>query len=174
MAAAGAGRRAVVLGRVAAGVCRSGSVHRPCAGRAQAAVRHVGHRQPSAGAGGRAHPSPRRRPGTGAVPVTAAVQAPEFDPAAALAEGRAVGRVVALASGLLMLLDEHGITGRLPLDARAQTSRLRHAVKLAVQTAATTMAAPAPARPDRAGELGAWLAAQPWAKPDPGPLGWAY
>ncbi len=50
--------------------------------------------------------------------MTAAVQTPELTPATA-ADSRAVGRVVELASGLLMLLDEHGITGRLPLDARA-------------------------------------------------------
>ncbi len=105
----------------------------------------------------------------------AAVQAPQLSPAAG--EDRTVGRVVELASGLLMLLDEHGITGRLPLDARAQTSRLRHAVKLAVQ--ATTAAPssrssrpPAPTLPDPAGELQAWIAAQPWAQP--GPVGWVY
>src|SRR6266704_2096092 len=84
----------------------------------------------------------------------ATVQARELYPAAAVAENRAVGRVVELASGLLMLLDEHGITGRLPLDARAQASRLRHAVKLA-------------------GQLREWIAAQPWAT-DWGPVGWVY
>jgi len=106
--------------------------------------------------------------------VTAAAQTPTL--AVAAAEGsRAVGRVVELASGLLMLLDEHGITGQLPLDARAQTSRLRHAVKLAIRT---TTAAPSP-RPrapvpsDPAGELRAWIAAQPWAA-DSGPQGWVY
>jgi len=62
--------------------------------------------------------------------VTAAAELPR-DPAAG-ARGRAEGRVVELASGLLMLLDAHRITGRLPLDARAQAARLRHAVKLAV------------------------------------------
>jgi hypothetical protein len=110
--------------------------------------------------------------------VTAAVQTPEFTPATAVADSRAVGRVVELASGLLMLLDEHGITGRLPLDARAQASRLRHAVKLAVQA---TTAAPssrisrpsAPALRDPAGALQAWIASQPWAT-DAGPLGWVY
>jgi hypothetical protein len=107
--------------------------------------------------------------------VTAAVQAPEIKPAAALAGGRAVGRVVELASGLLMLLDEHGITGRLPLDARAQASRLRHAVKRAVQATTATSSAsrpPAPASPDPAVQLRAWIAAQPWAQP--GPEGWVY
>ncbi len=107
--------------------------------------------------------------------MTAAAQLPH-DPAPA-AQLRAEGRVVELASGLLMLLDEHGITSRLPLDARAQASRLRHAVKLAVQTAATRSSSSPlrpPARPDPAVVLGAWLAAQPWAQPDPGPLGWVY
>ncbi len=104
----------------------------------------------------------------------ATVQTPELEPATA-GEGRAVGRVVELASGLLMLLDEHGITGRLPLDARAQTSRLRHAVKLAVQATATTGSAArlsAPTSPNPAGELRAWIASQPWAQP--GPVGWVY
>jgi hypothetical protein len=76
--------------------------------------------------------------------VTAAVELPAGT-AASAAENRAVGRVVELASGLLMLLDEHGITGRLPVGARAQASRLRHAVKLAVQTAAARSSeSPAP------------------------------
>jgi hypothetical protein len=108
--------------------------------------------------------------------VTAAVELPTVTPAAA-GEGRMVGRVVELASGLLMLLDEHGITGRLPLDARAQTSRLRHAVKLAIQATAPAPASrrsrPAPtSSPDPAVQLRAWIAAQPWAQP--GPVGWVY
>ncbi len=94
----------------------------------------------------------------------------------AAGEDRTVGRVVELASGLLMLLDEHGITGRLPLDARAQASRLRHAVKLAVQANAAPSSRssrpPAPALPDPAAKLQAWIAAQPWAQP--GPVGWVY
>ncbi len=111
--------------------------------------------------------------------MTAAVELPH-NPAATvegrLAEGRAAGRVVELASGLLLLLDEHGISGRLPTDARAQVGRLRHAVKLAVQTAAGP-AMPPPAAPVGAGPgelLRGWLATQVWAKPDPGPLGWVY
>jgi hypothetical protein len=110
--------------------------------------------------------------------VTAAVQTPELAPATAVADSRAAGRVVELASGLLMPLDEHGITGRLPLDARAQASRLRHAVKLAVQ--ATTAAPnsrssrPSPAAlPDPARALQAWISSQPWAI-DSGPEGWVY
>ncbi len=99
-----------------------------------------------------------------------------LSPAALVADGRTVGRVVELASGLLMLLDEHGITGRLPLDARAQAGRLRHAVKLAVQATAAPSSRSsrpsAPALPDPAGELQAWIAAQPWAQP--GPVGWVY
>src|SRR6266545_6703193 len=109
--------------------------------------------------------------------MTAAVELPH-DPAAAMAEGRAAGRVVELASGLLMLLDEHGITGRLPLDARAQASRLRHAVKLVIQATAaastTRTSRPAPASADPTGELQAWTASQPWAQPDPGPIGFVY
>ncbi len=105
--------------------------------------------------------------------MTAAVGLPR-DPAAA--EGRSVGRVVELASGLLMLLDEHGIAGGLPLDARAQVGRLRHAVKLAVQAAAPT-ATRRPAPPVGASSaelLRGWLAVQAWARPDRGPLGWVY
>jgi hypothetical protein len=109
--------------------------------------------------------------------VTAAVELPTGTPASA-AEDRTVGRVVELASGLLMLLDEHGITGRLPVDARAQASRLRHAVKLAVQTAAARSSGSppwplAPASPDPAVQLREWIAAQPWAT-DWGPVGWVY
>ncbi len=108
--------------------------------------------------------------------MTAAVELPR-DPATGM-DGRAVGRVVELASGLLMLLDAHRITGRLPLDAQTQAARLRHAVKLAVQATAAApslrASAPAPTPPDRAGELLAWIASQPWAQPDPGPVGWVY
>jgi hypothetical protein len=79
---------------------------------------------------------------------------------------------VSLASGFLMLLDEAGVTGRLPLNARAQASRLRHAVKVAVQTSASVAPQPTPALPDPAEELRAWIASQPWAQP--GPVGWVY
>jgi hypothetical protein len=84
--------------------------------------------------------------------------------------------VVELASGLLMLLDEHRITGRLPMDVRVQTIRLRHAVKLAVRATAPVLTPPAPpATPSSTGELlRGWLASQAWANPDPGPLGWVY
>jgi hypothetical protein len=86
-------------------------------------------------------------------------------------------RLAQVASGLLMLLDEHRLTGRLPLEVQVQTSRLRHAVKLAVQaeTAHRPRLAPPPPAvgPDpAAAALRAWIAAQPWAKP--GPLGWVY
>jgi hypothetical protein len=81
--------------------------------------------------------------------------------------------VVELASGLLMLLDSHGITGRLPLDARAQAGRLRHAVKLAVQArGASSSSALPPATGSPGDALRAWIAAQPWA--EPGPQGWVY
>jgi hypothetical protein len=86
-------------------------------------------------------------------------------------------RLVELASGLLMLLDAYRLTGRLPLDIQVQTSRLRHAVKLAVQAeAARTTPLPQPAPPptgrDQAAALRAWIASQPWAQP--GPVGWVY
>ena len=104
--------------------------------------------------------------------MTAAVDLPR-DPAASV-QARAEGRVVELASGLLMLLDAHRITGRLPLDAQAQAARLRHAVKLAVQATAAASGTSPPALPDPARDLRTWIATQPWAQPDPGPVGWVY
>jgi hypothetical protein len=88
-------------------------------------------------------------------------------------DGHAAGWVVELASGLLMLLDAHRITGRLPLDAQTQAARLRHAVKLAVQAtaAASSTRPPALVPPDPARELRAWIAAQPWGAAGPGPGG---
>ena len=57
-------------------------------------------------------------------------------------------RLVELASGLLMLMDAHRLTGRLPLEVQVQVSRLRHVVKLAVQAeAARTTIRPHPRRP---------------------------
>jgi hypothetical protein len=105
--------------------------------------------------------------------VTAAV---DLSPSAG--ELRAEQRVASVASGLLMLLDQHRLTGRLPRDVQVQAARLRHAVKLTIQaTAARSHAAtlPLPAAlpdPDPAGLLRAWIAAQPWAQP--GPQGWVY
>ena len=87
-------------------------------------------------------------------------------------------RVVEVASGLLLLLDAHRLTGRLPLEVQVQASRLRHAVKLAVQAEAARTAALAPApHPSAAMEpagaaLRAWIASQPWVQP--GPVGWVY
>ena len=85
-------------------------------------------------------------------------------------------RLVEIASGLLLLLDAHRLTGRLPLDVQVQASRLRHAVKLAVQAEAARTAplppAPAVAGRDQAAALQAWIAAQPWVQP--GPVGWVY
>jgi hypothetical protein len=85
-------------------------------------------------------------------------------------------RLVELASGLLMLLDAHRLTGRLPLEVQVQTSRLRHAVKLAVQAEAARNATlpaltPVTSR-DQAAALRAWIATQPWVQP--GPQGWVY
>jgi hypothetical protein len=86
-------------------------------------------------------------------------------------------RLAQIASGLLLLLDAHRLTGRLPLDVQVQASRLRHAVKLAIQAEAPRTAVPAlpPAAPGMdpsAAALRAWIAAQPWAQP--GPVGWVY
>ncbi len=46
-------------------------------------------------------------------------------------ERRAELQVASVASGLLLLLDAHRLTGRLPLDIQVQVGRLRHAVKVA-------------------------------------------
>jgi hypothetical protein len=88
-------------------------------------------------------------------------------------------RLAQIASGLLMLLDAHRLTGRLPLDVQVQASRLRHAVKLAIQaeTPHLPLLAPPPPAPaagtdPAAAALRAWIATQPWAQP--GPLGWVY
>jgi hypothetical protein len=88
-------------------------------------------------------------------------------------------RLAQVASGLLMLMDAHRLTGRLPLEVQVQASRLRHAVKLAIQAEAARQPRlappppPAPAGPDPAGAaLRAWIAAQPWVQP--GPVGWVY
>jgi hypothetical protein len=86
-------------------------------------------------------------------------------------------RLVEVASGLLLLLDAHRLTGRLPLDVQVQASRLRHMVKLAVQAEAARTAALSPAPPiapsrDQAAALRAWIATQPWVQP--GPQGWVY
>jgi hypothetical protein len=86
-------------------------------------------------------------------------------------------RLVELASGLLMLLDAHRLTGRLPLELQVQASRLRHAIKLVIQAeAGRTTALPPPPPPttsrDQAAALRAWIATQPWVQP--GPVGWVY
>jgi hypothetical protein len=105
--------------------------------------------------------------------------------AAELEPGRAAVRpipdrpglqVASVASGLLLLLDAHRLTGRLPLEIQVQVSRLRHAVKLAVQAqaASQTGVASPPARGelDAGAALRSWIASQPWAQP--GPQGWVY
>ena len=87
-------------------------------------------------------------------------------------------RLAQVASGLLMLMDAHHLTGRLPLDVQVQASRLRHAVKLAIQAEASRPGAVASPPSAAAGvdpaavALRAWIAAQPWAQP--GPVGWVY
>jgi hypothetical protein len=85
-------------------------------------------------------------------------------------------RLVELASGLLMLLDAHRLTGRLPLEVQVQASRLRHTVKLVVQaeaarTATLPSAPPPAANRDQAAALQAWITTS-WAQP--GPQGWVY
>jgi hypothetical protein len=86
-------------------------------------------------------------------------------------------QVASVASGLLLLLDAHRLTGRLPLELQVQVARLRHAVKLAIQAQAeaarqTGATALVPIAVDPAAALRAWIAAQPWAQP--GPQGWVY
>ena len=77
-------------------------------------------------------------------------------------------RLVELASGLLMLLDAHRLTGRLPLEVQVQASRLRHAVKLAVQAEAARTAA-LPPTPPTSGEPGpGGGACGPGSPPSPG------
>jgi hypothetical protein len=87
-------------------------------------------------------------------------------------------RLAQTASGLLLLLDAHRLTGRLPLEVQVQASRLRHAVKLVIQADAARSPAPVPPSPTAQGldpaaaALRAWIAAQPWTQP--GPVGWVY
>jgi hypothetical protein len=86
-------------------------------------------------------------------------------------------QVASVASGLLLLLDAHRLTGRLPLEVQVQVARLRHAVKVAIHAQSETARRPgvtalAPVAVDPAAALRAWIAAQPWARP--GPQGWVY
>jgi hypothetical protein len=88
---------------------------------------------------------------------------------------RAELQVASVASGLVVLLDAHRLTGRLPLEVQVQVGRLRHAVKVAIQAHAasrSSSASPAQAEMDAGAALRAWIAAQPWAQP--GPQGWVY
>jgi hypothetical protein len=83
--------------------------------------------------------------------------------------------VASVASGLLLLLDAHRLTGRLPLEVQVQLGRLRHAVKVAIRAQAARGPSPAPPAPavvDPAAALRSWIAVQPWAQP--GPQGWVY
>jgi hypothetical protein len=100
--------------------------------------------------------------------------ADRFDPG----RSREELRLVEVASGLLLLLDAHRITGRLPLEVQVQASRLRHAVKVMIQAEAARSRAPVPPSSaahgldPAAATLRAWIAAQPWTQP--GPVGWVY
>jgi hypothetical protein len=80
-------------------------------------------------------------------------------------------QVASVASGLLLLLDAHRLTGRLPLEIQVQVGRLR---KQSIQAQATTrpIVTPGPTSVDPAQALQAWIASQPWAQP--GPQGWVY
>jgi hypothetical protein len=107
--------------------------------------------------------------------MTAATQLEPGRTDAAAAPLRAELQVASVASGLLLLLDAHRLTGRLPLEIQIQVGRLRHAVKVAVQAHAvsrSSVASPARAELDAGVALRAWIAAQPWAQP--GPQGWVY
>jgi hypothetical protein len=77
---------------------------------------------------------------------------------------------------LLLLLDAYRLTGRLPLEIQVQVSRLRHAVKLAIQAQAASqpgaVSPPVRGELDAGAALRAWIAEQPWAQP--GPEGWVY
>jgi hypothetical protein len=95
----------------------------------------------------------------------------------AAARSREELRLAQVASGLLLLPDAYRITGRLPHEVQVQASRLRHAVKLAIQAeAARTAALPRPGR-----RLPAWIRRRrcgPGSPPSPGPqsgpVGWVY
>ena len=107
--------------------------------------------------------------------MTAATQLEPGRADAAAPPVRAELQVASVASGLLLLLDAHRLTGRLPLEIQVQVSRLRHAVKLAIQAHASSRsssASPAPAEVDATAALRAWIADQPWAQPSP--QGWVY
>jgi hypothetical protein len=96
--------------------------------------------------------------------MTAATQLELGRTDAAAAPLRAELRVVSVASGLLLLLDAHRLTGRLPLEIQVQAGRLRHAVKVAIQAQAasrSSVTSPARAEMDPAAALRAWIAAQP-------------
>jgi hypothetical protein len=108
--------------------------------------------------------------------VTAAAELEPGQSAVAPVPDRPGLQVASVASGLLLLLDAHRLTGRLPLEIQVQVSRLRHAVKLAIRAQAASH--PAVTAPPAQGELDAgaalrtWIAEQPWAQP--GPQGWVY
>ena len=111
--------------------------------------------------------------------TAAAAPAPDRSAIAQAPPLRVELQVASVASGLLLLLDAHRLTGRLPLEVQVQLSRLRHAVKLAIQAHAdassqsgATAPTPTPLAMDPAAALRTWIAAQPWAQP--GPQGWVY
>jgi hypothetical protein len=108
--------------------------------------------------------------------VTAATELEPGRPAGSVVPERPGLQVASVASGLLLLLDAHRLTGRLPLELQVQVSRLRHAVKLAIQAQAASQpggaSSPVRGELDTGAALRAWIADQPWAQP--GPQGWVY
>ena len=78
----------------------------------------------------------------------ARARAGDRSPAAGL---RAELQVASVASGLLLLLDAHRLTGRLPLEIQVQVGRLRHAVKVAIQAQAEAARRPGATAPAQRG-----------------------
>jgi hypothetical protein len=111
--------------------------------------------------------------------VSAAADLPVLEPGV-LADLHAAHRVVEAAVHLLAELDQHRV--RLPQQARRRVDGLRRVVTKAQRASAGAPVALTP--PTAAARHGgpehaqvafaAWLAGQPWASPDPGPLGWVY
>ena len=77
-------------------------------------------------------------------------------------------RLAQVASGLLLLLDAHRLTGRLPPEVQVQASRLRHAVKLAIHTEAAHLPRLAPHRRRRRGRTRPRRRCRPGSPPNPG------
>ena len=110
--------------------------------------------------------------------MSAAADLPVLEPSV-LADLHAAHRVVEAAVHLLAELDQHRV--RLPRQARRRVDRLRRVVTQAQRASAGAPLALTPSAAARHGgpeqaraAFAAWLAVQPWASSDPGPLGWVY